>query len=256
MKQLDIQSPAVAHGIGLFETMLVIRGRIIFAQEHFDRMHRSAATIGFPLPDERRFHDAVNAAAASFASTDELAVRCVYAADGSIGDPRSWTLEAEAGPIPPITLLRRAHGRAMTLDASYTRALPQHKLTSYAVCVIGLQRAIAAGADEALFTDPAGDALEGTATNVFAARGDTLITAPVDSGILPGITRAWVIAEARANGVKIEERPPSLQELRGGGFLAGSLTGLTPLHFINRSACAPPDRVFNSFAEAWAQLTR
>jgi branched-chain amino acid aminotransferase len=249
---IDVQSPGVAHGIGLFETMLVVNGRAIFAQEHFDRMARSAMEIGFPIPDETRFHDAVRVAVQEHAG--ESAVRCVYTAGGSIGDARSWTLAAEAGPIPPVTRSRRAEGRAMTLDASYRRSLPQHKLTSYAVCVIGLQRAIVAGADEALFTDATGNVLEGTATNVFAIAGDTLITAPVAAGILPGITRAWVLAEAARRGIAVEERPPAPAELHDGAFLAGSLTLVTSLRVSNGVACRAPGEVFTEIARAWADL--
>ena len=252
MTQLDIQSPAVAHGIGLFETMLVIRGRVILADEHYQRMRRSAAEIGFPLPDERSFHDAVTVAAQSFAAHAESAVRCVYVAGGSIGDPRSWTLAAEPGPIPPITLLRRAHGRAITLDPSYARSLPQHKLTSYAVCVIALQRAIAAGADEALFTTAAGHVLEGTATNVFAISGDRLITAPVSAGVLPGVTRAWVIEAALRAGLRVEERVPSAAELQDGGFMGGSLTLIAPMRVLNGEPCHPSEGALAALYEAWA----
>ena len=254
MKQLGIQSPAVAHGIGLFETMLVIDGRVLFADEHFERMRRSASDIGFPAPDANRFQDAVLAAAQQGAG--ESAVRCVYAAGGSIGDPRSWTLEAEGGPIPTVTLLRRAHGRAMTLDGSYTRSLPQHKLTSYAICVIGLQRALAAGSDEALFVDSGGAVLEGTATNVFAIANDSLITAPIAAGILPGVMRAWVLAEAARRGIAIENRAPALAELRQGAFLTGSLTLLTPVRAVNGAACRAPGEVFTAIAAGWDELVR
>jgi branched-subunit amino acid aminotransferase/4-amino-4-deoxychorismate lyase len=253
LKQLNIQSPAVAHGIGLFETMLVLHGRPILAGEHYERMCRSAAEIGFPLPGERRFHDAVSAAACSVADSAEAAVRCVYAAGGSIADAEAWALAVEAGPIPPITMMRRMHGRAMTLDASYVRSLPQHKLTSYAVCVIGLQRAITAGADEALFVDAAGQLLEGTATNVFAIGGDTLITPAVSAGILPGVTRAWVVEAAQRAGLRVAERSPSVAELMSGGFLAGSLTLLAPIRVLNGQACDGPGAAFTALHDDWSR---
>lgn len=254
MTQLDIRSPSVAHGIGLFETMLVVRGKLILAPEHYERMARSASEIGFPIPGERRFHEAVQAAAREVASQAEAAVRCVYTAGGRIGDAGAWQLAAEGAPIPPVTLLRRAHGRTMTVDGSYTRALPQHKLTSYAVCVIALQRAVAAGADEALFTAPGDVVLEGTATNVFAVCGDTLITAPHSAGVLPGTIRAWLLAEANRCGIAVEERAPTLAELHQGAFLTGSLTQLVPIRTLNGATCRVPGRPFTALAEQWTRF--
>lgn len=244
MRQVALDSPAVAHGLGLFETMLVTRGRIVLLEEHLARMTRSAEALGFPLPDGDAFRREANDAAAT-AAGDEAALRCLYVASGA----HAWTLAAEPHPIPPLTLSRRAHGRVVTLDPSLTRALPEHKLTSYAPCVIGLRRAAAAGADEGLFVTRDGLILEGTATNVFAVTGRSLITAPAD--VLPGIMRGWVLEHATKLGLTLDARCPSPDELREGSFLTGSLTLLAPIQRVNGDSCRPPGEVFAALAEAW-----
>lgn len=247
--QVSLDSPAVIHGIGLFETMLVKRGAIGFLEEHLARMTSSAMTLGFPLPDAPLFRREAERAAA-VATNGEAALRCVYVAGGSsIADP--WTLAARCGEIPPLTISRRAHGRVATLHSSLARSLPQHKLTSYAACVVGLRRAVAAGADEGLFVTRGGEILEGTATNVFAVAGDRLITAPVAAGVLPGIVRAWALAEAGRLGIPTEERPPSVAELLGGSFLTGSLTGLAAVSVVDGQDCHPPGQVFKALMDGW-----
>lgn len=243
MKQLAIDSPAVAHGLGLFETMLVTRGRVVLLEEHLARMTRSAATLGFPTPDGDAFRrEAIDAAATA---GEEAALRCLYVASSL----HEWTLAAEVHAIPPLTLSRRTHGRVITLDPTLTRALPEHKMTSYAPCVIGLRRAAAMGADEGLFVTREGLILEGTATNVFAIANRSLITAP--AGILPGIMRAWVLEHAASAGIAIEERCPSLDELREGSFLTGSLTLLAPIQHVNGERCRAPGEIFEVLAEGW-----
>ncbi|HVE71626.1 MAG TPA: aminotransferase class IV [Thermoanaerobaculia bacterium] len=217
-------SPAVAHGMGLFETMLVVNERAIDADAHFARMAASAAALGFPLPDRNAF-----TAEVAKAATGE-AVRCLYL------EADRWLLHASAIPIPPLTMQRRTDARAVTLNIS--RSLPEHKLTSYAACAIGLRRAAAQNANEGFFLDANGNVLEGTATNVFAVRGRTLITA--GEGILPGIVRRWVLDR----GMDVELRAPSIAEIHAGAFLTGCLTGLAPLRMLDGVRCDDPGEVF------------
>lgn len=224
-------SPAVAHGIGLFETMLVVGGQAFALPEHFRRMADSAEALGFPPPTERAFRSAVARAVRSV--DEECALRCVYAEDTA-----RWRLVATTFPIPATTLRRRNGARVITLDRSLVRSLPQHKLTSYATSIIGLRQAMDAGADEGLFVDRRGRVLEGTTTNVFAIDGETLITAR--DGVLPGIMRAWVIEHAS----RVVYRAPTTDELRNGSFLTSSLTGLAAITMIDDVRCAPPGMAF------------
>ena len=141
--------------------------------------------------------DAVTRAAKKKGLTP-TALRCLYAQDST-----GWKVVATTFPIPATTLRRRRGARVITLARDLVRALPQHKLTSYAVSMIGLRQAIDADADEGLFVDRRGRVLEGTTTNVFAIDGETLITAR--DAILPGIVRAWVIE----NASRVLYRPPA-----------------------------------------------
>jgi branched-chain amino acid aminotransferase len=219
---------------GLFETMLALGGRIVQLEEHAARMARSCRALGLGPLDEAAFREAAYAVVRN----DESAVRVTLV---------GGVLEATAFAIPEATRLRRMHGRAITLPPSVARSLPEHKLLPYTICSDALRDAVAAGADEALFVTRDGGILEGTGTNVFAVRGDVLITAA--DGVLPGIVRAWVLATAPTLGLQIEERPPHADELRDGGFFTGSLTTLAPIRVLDGQACAPP-------GDAYAELAR
>lgn len=243
-------SEAVLHGLGLFETILAIDGRAVLAEEHFERLASSASVLGFPPPARAAFDDAIAPLLAG--QTGEQAIRCTYiAAEG-------WQLFASTGPIPPATRSRRELGRAILLDRSFSRALPQHKLTSYAPCIIALRRAQDAGADEALFVAADGGILEGTSTNVFAVAGDRLgdrlITAPVSAGILPGVTRTWVLRTARTLGIDVEERVPTLDELHRGSFFTGSLTTIAAIRFIDGAPCDAAAPVMAALADRWTSV--
>jgi para-aminobenzoate synthetase/4-amino-4-deoxychorismate lyase len=77
------------------------------------------------------------------------------------------------------------------------------------------------GAFETIFTDADGFLTEGSFTSLFVARGDRLLTPPRARGLLPGVLRARLIDEGRAEEADL--RPADLTD----GFLIGnSLRGL------------------------------
>ncbi|HET8774148.1 MAG TPA: aminotransferase class IV [Thermoanaerobaculia bacterium] len=219
---------------GLFETMLAFRGRIVQFDEHVERMARSCRELGLEPLDEGAFRDAALASVWEA----EHALRVVYE-DG--------TLSATAFDIPAPTRSRRTYGRATTLPAAMARPLPRYKRVPDDLDWRGV---IPPRSDEALFVTPEGHILEGTSTNVFAVRDDVLITAP--DGVLPGIVRAWVLAR----GLRVEERPPTVDDLRGGGFFTGSLTTLAPIRTLDGEACAPPGETYTELARLYDEMFR
>lgn len=72
-------------------------------------------------------------------------------------------------------------------------ALAGLKTVSYADNVIALAYAKKRGGGEAIFGNLAGDLCEGTGSNVFVVRDGRLITPPLSSGCLAGVTRELVL---------------------------------------------------------------
>ena len=72
-------------------------------------------------------------------------------------------------------------------------ALAGLKTISYGENVVALAYARDQGAAEALFGNLAGDLCEGTGSNVFLAVDGRLVTPPLSSGCLAGVTRALVL---------------------------------------------------------------
>jgi len=68
-----------------------------------------------------------------------------------------------------------------------------HKTTHRAVYAAAREAAQEHGYDEALLLNEAGAVTEGTISNVFARFGDRWVTPPVDSGLLGGVYRNYVL---------------------------------------------------------------
>lgn len=88
------------------------------------------------------------------------------------------------------------------------------KCGSYAMNYMALHEAQAAGVDEVVFLNSVGEVAEAATANVFMVKDGVLITPRLESGCLPGVTRALVLERASAAGVEVEEeRAVSLEEL-------------------------------------------
>jgi branched-chain amino acid aminotransferase len=113
------------------------------------------------------------------------------------------------------------------------------KTTSYAENVVALARAQEEGADEALFGNTAGNLCEGTGTNIFVVVDDRLVTPPLSSGCLAGVTRELLlevdtsIAEADVPLTRL----PSVEE----AFLTSSTRDVMPISAIDGRALREVD---------------
>lgn len=186
-------------GDGVFETMKVVtrdaREPVAFAlTRHLERLRRSAAILRLPVAisdDELRRVIAEVIAANPGSGRIRVTITGGPGPAGSgRGDADPTVLVVAGPPNEPVTAAsvvtvpwrRNEHG-----------ALAGAKTTSYAENVVALQHAVDHGASEAIFANIAGHLCEGTGSNVFVVVGDRVLTPPLSSGCLAGVTRDLVI---------------------------------------------------------------
>jgi branched-chain amino acid aminotransferase len=185
-------------GDGVFETLLSYPDTgLAFAEQHLNRLRSSAAGLALLVPFEdtelmfamREVIDSAGAAGAP------MRVRItVTGGAGPLGSDRGGATPtvivaaAPQSPWPPTATLA-----PVPWPRNERGALAGLKTTSYAENVVALHAAHAAGADEALFCDTRGNVCEGTGTNVFAVLDGELVTPPLTTGCLAGVTRSVVL---------------------------------------------------------------
>jgi D-alanine transaminase len=102
--------------------------------------------------------------------------------------------------------------------------------------VIGKQQAKEEGAFEAWQVSADAAVTEGTSTNAWIVdRDGAIVTHPADSAILDGITRQAVLKVARAEGMKVVERPFTLDEALNAreAFLTSTTAAVLPVVTID-----------------------
>jgi branched-chain amino acid aminotransferase len=255
----DAAVPALDHGItvgdGVFETLRVYAGRPFAVDRHLDRLERSGAGLGLVLPDRGLLERAVDEVVAAGGLPDCRVRLTVTAGDGPLGSARiagACTVVAAVAPLDPV---------APTTDViivpwvrNERSPLAGLKTTSYAENVVALARAKEAGASEALFANTRDELCEGTGTNVFVVVGGELLTPPLSSGCLAGITREVVL---EVTGAVERTLPLSILGDADEVFLTSSTREVQAVaHVDGRSVASAPGPVTAAALAAFRQARR
>ncbi|GIU85341.1 MAG: 4-amino-4-deoxychorismate lyase [Acidimicrobiales bacterium] len=233
----DASVSALDHGLtvgdGVFETLAVLHGKPFAARRHLLRLRRSAGGLDLEVPySDEELRRAMAEVLEANPSAGRLRIT-VTAGPGPLGSPRgdrAATVIVAAGPATD----RPGPARVVTVPWRRNEhgALVGLKTTSYAENVLALRHAERHGADEALFANTAGNLCEGSGSNVFVVLDGTLLTPPLSSGCLPGITRELLLEEM---GDRVEERDVPMSELTRveEAFLTSSTRMVQPIETID-----------------------
>jgi branched-subunit amino acid aminotransferase/4-amino-4-deoxychorismate lyase len=211
---------ALLRGGAAFETVRVYGGRPFMLDEHLTRFRFSAEALALPQPEGV---EALVATVLESAPPDH--VLRLYRT--------SQALVATAAALPGGLDELRARGLTLqTFDVGPPAALlAGAKTTSYDVSFAARREAERAGADDALLVG-AGRVLEGATANVWWRRGDELFTPAVRPGVLPGVTRAFVLSvePAREGDFDVAELLAADE-----AFLTSSIREVMPVVAVDRA---------------------
>ena len=213
---LSVFDRGLLYGDGIFESMRAVAGVVFREGRHLDRLGRSAAGIGLPLPlTASGFSAAVRDLLDRNRLQDARIRVTITRGEGRPGDyveaygPPSVVMSASRfeGVDPSlyrngvrVAVARRRQIPPETLD-------PAVKSISRLTSVLARREAREVGAFEAILLDGDGRLTEGTVSNLFLVLGGGLLTPPAPAGGLPGITREAVVELARAASIRVSEEP-------------------------------------------------
>jgi branched-chain amino acid aminotransferase len=108
------------------------------------------------------------------------------------------------------------------------------KITAWAHNLTWYEEAHEQNLDEVVLLDENGNVSECTSANVFAAFGQELVTPPLSSGCLPGVTRELLLHELRVKPYVVGERALSLADLEAADevFITSTTRGVLPVDSV------------------------
>jgi branched-chain amino acid aminotransferase len=243
--KVSVYDHGLLYGDGVFEGIRAYNGIVFKLKEHIDRLYRSAHPIFLKIPlTKAEITEALLKTLRKNNLTDAYIRLVVTRGIGDLGlDPRKCpkatviiitepTLvlhspeKLEKGISTVITWVRRN-----SVDA----ATHELKSLNYLNSILGKIDANNSGVDEAICLDKIGFVCEGVGENIFIVKDDKLLTPPLSSGALDGITRAFIIKLAEKMGIEVIERNITPNELftADEAFFTGTAAEVAPIHDVN-----------------------
>ena len=113
--------------------------------------------------------------------------------------------------------------------------------------------ALKAGYDEAILLNTHGFVAECTGENLFVVKNGVLVTPPLSSGALEGITRASVITIARDLGVEVREDNLLRSDLylADEAFLTGTAAEIVPMRSVDDREIGDPGEITRKIQETY-----
>jgi branched-chain amino acid aminotransferase len=196
-------------GFGLFTTMRIVRGEALAYERHWRRLEKDAAITHLPMPYSGakvrvHLHEAIRG--------NRVTEGCarIYLVHNNVGFWRSDEARPEVDLIittadlpsyrEPVRLSLREHGRHAA------SALCSVKTISWLDNVWSLAEATRDGFDEVVLLNERGEVAECTSANIFAVKDGKLITPPLNSGCLEGVTRGILFEIAPEAGIAITQQ--------------------------------------------------
>jgi branched-chain amino acid aminotransferase len=231
------------YGEGVYETLRTYNGQSFLFERHMQRLRKSAGMIELtiPLTDreiDARFKDTIRAAGLD--DGREAYIRILVTR--GIGE---LTYDLAACPEPSIVVIvkpnvdppREAfeHGVTVSLvdvvrnhPGSVNPLIKSNNLLNNA---LAMQQAIRKGGYEGVMRNYKGELVECTQSNLFLVKNGVALTPPVDAGLLPGITRAFVFEIGAEAGIPVREAVLHDADLFGAdeAFLTGTTREVMPV---------------------------
>jgi len=223
------------YGDGLFETLRARHGRPFRWEAHWERLQAGAGRLRLNVTGEsgnwrRTLEELLERNQLSDAVVRIQITRGVGPRGYSPRGADAPTVLMSAHPAPVVTPGKPAQVSLATAslrvlaDDPLARCKTSDKLRQ----VLARAEAEERAADEALLLNHRGEIAEAAGANVFCVQGGGVVTPPLPSGALAGVTRALMSELCESLGFKIAEQNITPEQLRHaeGVFLTNSVQGV------------------------------
>jgi len=233
------------YGYGLFETMRAYHGKIFLLERHLNRLLSASLVLGLG--------SRLNAAELGKACMNTLAANSLknarlrltvsrgevnsFPGPSLVNNPTVLVTANDYSP-PPESYDKGFRAGVASLPCCSQSPLLRLKSINYLLNIRAKLEAEAAGLNESLLLNEHGFITEGSISNIFfVTSASSLVTPPVESGLLPGITRQVVMELADSLGIEAIESEVRLADLKQfeEAFLTNSLIEIMPLVEVRES---------------------
>jgi branched-chain amino acid aminotransferase len=233
---ISLERIEYTYGFGVYEAVRVSNGIVYFLDHHVERLLGSALIIGLkhPFSGEMLKKAILDLVAKTEEQTYNLKVLL-------IGAPKKEDALLSILCFNPFFPDKKMYRDGVDLSVTYyERLYPHAKTLNMLQSYLSYRDARAKGCYDSALINRRGFITEGTRTNFFTIRGNTIYT-PREEEILLGVTRKAVLHVAQKNGFTVEEKDIALEDLKNydGVFLTSTSSKIVPIRKVDEFLCPP-----------------
>ena len=230
------------YGEGIYETLRTYHGRLFMYDRHVRRLRNSAAMIELAIPftDEelgRHISDTMGVAnlGGAQAYLRVLVTRGIgdLSYDLKATPKPSWVIIVKPLVEPAPEIYERGCKVALVdVVRNHPRAVnPMIKSNNLMNQALAAQQAFQRGAFDGVMRNYRGELIECATSNLFVVRNATVLTPPIASGVLPGVTRDLLFELGQNGGIEVREQVLGDDDLFGAqeAFLTSTTREVVPI---------------------------
>jgi branched-chain amino acid aminotransferase len=263
---LSVFDRGLVLGDGLFETLRAVEARPQFFSLHFARLLRSAKRLRLKIPVSESELKAICISLCRKSRLPDASVRITLTRGRYFGglaiDPKAppslIVVVLPVTGLPPALYAKGVKVAVSSINKAAASGLdPRIKSTNYLANIFAKAEADAKHAYEAILLGPKGEIAECSTASFFGVKKGVVITPPIETGILPGITRQVLIKLLKRHRIPFREGdlfPREASQLSE-AFLSSSVRGLLPINRIDaqRIGEGKPGLVYARLRELYAE---
>ena len=244
--KISVYDHGLLYGDGVFEGIRAYNGVVFKLKEHINRLFKSAHPIFLKIPlTKEQLSEAVLETLKKNNLKNAYIRLVVTRGIGDLGlDPRKCPKATTIIITEPLLQLHSAKKveNGINTVITWVKRNPvdtqthEMKSLNYLNSILGKIEANNIGADEAICLDKTGYVCEGVGENIFIVRDGKLLTPPLSSGALDGITRTLIIRLAKKLEIEVIERNITPNELFTADevFFTGTAAEVAPIREVNK----------------------
>ena len=259
------------YGEGVYETLRTYRGLPFLFDRHMVRLRRSAGMLRLTLPLSdaeigARFSDTLHAAGLHGGPGQEAYIRLLLTR--GVGE---LSYDPAVCPSPSVVVIVKpqvdpppdayTHGVDVVIVSTVRNhpgtVNPMIKSNNLINNALASQEAAARGGFEGVMRNYRGELAECTTSNLFIVKNGVALTPPLESGLLPGITREFLFDIGAAKDIPVREAVLKDADLFGAdeAFLTSTTRELVPIVRVDGRPIGPgvPGAVTLSLLETFRQ---
>ena len=206
-------------GDGFFETIRCQNGKILFLEDHINRLLESCKEFQITIPNIELLHSIIIKLLAENHLTNSIASAKIIITRGIT--PTLYITPVDTPTIIVIVRSYKSHPDSLYKTGCYLVPYPyprhsflsKHKSLNYLFYIKAHSFARQNGTNDAIILDPDDCVLECSISNIIIYQDSKIIACPHSMNILPGVTQKIVLEFLKTQGYDILLKPFKLENL-------------------------------------------